>query len=191
MYAIAVLAYLLGSVPSGILVARALGISDPRGAGSGNIGAANLTRIGGKKAGVITFVLDFLKGLIPVILVRIYAPDDVLSTYIAALMAVVGHCYSLFLFFQGGKGVATTAGAFLPIAPAPMGLAILVWALCFYVFRISSLAAMGALISFLYFLIFGSADLTLILAAFACCLIVVRRHQMNLLAFLENKERRF
>lgn len=191
MYAVAILSFLLGSVPSGVLVARALGISDPRTAGSGNIGAANLTRVGGKKAGIITFLLDFLKGLIPVVLAQIYAPEDALSGYVAALMAVSGHCYSLFLWFKGGKGVATTAGAFLPLAPLPMGLAILVWALCFFVFRISSLAAMGALIALLYFLILGSADFALILTAFACCLMVVRRHQTNLGAFLENKERRF
>lgn len=191
MYLIAIPAYLLGSIPSGILVARAFGLNDPRAAGSGNIGAANLTRLGGKKAGVVTFIFDFLKGMVPVVAARVYAPENPLVAYAAALFAVTGHCYSIFLLFKGGKGVATMAGSFAALAPIPMGLAFLVWALVFYTFRITSIAAMGALCAFLYFLSLTSADLSLSLIAILSCLMVVRRHKSNLSDFLTGQERRF
>src|SRR3989344_1612643 len=105
-----VLAYFLGAIPCGLLVAKALKIGDPREAGSGNIGSANLTRIGGKKAGIFTFILDFLKGFVPVLAALLYFTDDPTSAYLAALFAVIGHCYSIYLLFEGGKGVATSAG---------------------------------------------------------------------------------
>jgi glycerol-3-phosphate acyltransferase PlsY len=185
------LAYLLGSIPSGVLMARALGLQDPRAAGSGNIGAANLTRLGGKKAGVLTFLLDFLKGFLPVLAARIYGPPDPTTAYLTALLAVTGHCYSVFLGFRGGKGVATTAGAFFPLAPIAMVAALFAWALGFYSFKVTSLAAMMALLALLGALLVIGNPGGLFLAALLTCLMVVRRHLANLNDLLSAKERRF
>lgn len=185
------IAYLLGSIPSGILVARALGLGDPRESGSGNIGASNLTRIGGRKVGVITFLLDFLKGLLPVLAALFLLPADPWLAGICALCAVIGHCYSLFLIFQGGKGVATAAGALLLLAPVAMSVSLLTWALCFYCFRITSLAAMAALAVLLAGLLAMNAGTHLLLVALACCMIVVRRHEANLIGLLAGQERKF
>ena len=190
-WALTLLAYLLGSIPSGILVAKSLGLGDPRHSGSGNIGASNLARLGGKRVGVITFFLDFLKGFLPVVAARFLFPENPSAAYLCALFAVLGHCYSIFLFFEGGKGVATAAGALFPIAPVPMLAAFVAWGICFYCFRITSLAAMAALALLLATLLGTNGDSALLSVALLCSLIVVRRHETNLKALLEGQERRF
>lgn len=186
-----VAAYLLGSIPSGILVARAFGLGDPRESGSGNIGASNMARLGGKRVGLFTFVLDFLKGFLPVLAALFFAREMPSVAYFAALSAVLGHCYSVFLFFEGGKGVATAAGALFLVAPIPMLAALGAWALCFYCFRITSLAAMAALAVLLSALLGLRADPVLLGVALACCLVVVRRHDVNLRSLLADEERSF
>lgn len=183
--------YLLGSVPSGVLVARVAGLGDPRDAGSGNIGASNLTRLGGKKIGAFTFVLDFLKGFVPVLFAYLYWPEDSFPAALGALLAVTGHCYSVFLFFQGGKGVATTAGALFPLAPFAMLLALAAWGLSFYAYRITSLAALISLFALLGALLLFGAPAHLLFVAGICCVMVVRRHQTNLEDLLGGKERSF
>jgi glycerol-3-phosphate acyltransferase PlsY len=185
------LAYLFGSIPSGVLVARVMGLEDPRRFGSGNIGASNLARLGGRKVGVATFLLDFLKGLIPVLAARFYAPSEPSLADFSALLAVTGHCYSIFLRFQGGKGVATTVGAFAILAPIPMAAAVGVWALVFYTSRTTSLAALIAVPVMLCVHVAAGSDSLLICAAFLSALMVVRRHKSNLLDLLSGEERSF
>lgn len=184
-------AYLFGSIPTGVLLAKAMGLSDPRTVGSGNIGAANMARLGGKKMGVLTFIFDFLKGLLPVLLALFFFPDNLNLAYATALLAVVGHCYSLFLRFHGGKGVATTAGAFALLAPIPLAIALFAWALTFLAFRISSLAAMISLVFLLFGLLIFQESLSLQMTALFCCLMVIRRHRSNLEALLKDTERSF
>ena len=111
-----VLAYLLGSIPFSYLVARARGI-DVRTVGSGNVGATNVMRSAGRAAGLAAFVLDFLKGAAATALAQRLAGPTVAA--VAAVVAVLGHMYPAWLSFKGGKGVATGAGAFLPILPIP------------------------------------------------------------------------
>ena len=187
----ALVSYLFGSVPSGVLLAKAMGLGDPRQAGSGNIGASNLARLGGGKVGLITFLLDFLKGFVPVLAVRLYWPEDTFLAALCAFVAVSGHCYSIFLFFGGGKGVATTAGAFFPLAPIAMIVALIAWGLTFYSFRITSLAAMVALFAFLGSLLAQGANGFLLGMAALSCLLVVRRHDVNLQDLVSGKERSF
>lgn len=190
MYLLAV-AYLLGSIPSGLLIARLLGLKDPRQSGSGNIGAANLTRLGGKKVGALTFVLDFAKGFVPVLTALLLFPESTTLHSFVALLAVVGHCYSIFLVFHGGKGVATAAGVLFPIAPLPMLLALTGWLICFYCFRIASLAAFCALGLLSGALLLSRADSMLLLVAILISLIVIRRHDENLRSLLVGVERSF
>lgn len=138
----AVLGYLLGSIPFGILLTRALGLGDLRKVGSGNIGATNVLRTGNKKAAAATLLLDGLKGAAAVLLARAMAAED--AAQIAGLAAFVGHCFPVWLGFKGGKGVATFLGVVLALS-LPVGLACCATWLAMAAWkRISSLAALAA-----------------------------------------------
>lgn len=148
-------AYLLGSIPFGLLLTKAAGLGDVRQIGSGNIGATNVLRTGNKKLAALTLLLDGLKGFLAVALVRQFFPanDPVLlfaeagPVPAAALGAVLGHCFPVWLRFKGGKGVATNAGVSFGLG-WPIGLAYaLVWIGVLAAARISSLAGMGAVIA--------------------------------------------
>ena len=185
------LSFLLGSIPCGVLVARAFGLGDPRKSGSGNIGAANLTRIGGKKVGAITFLLDFLKGFAPVVAVLIYFPQATWLQTVCAAATVFGHCYSIFLKGNGGKGVATAAGALLPLSPISLLVALLLWALVFAIRRITSLAAMFAVITLPLSQWLERKEGILIFFTTLISLLIIQRHQSNLLKLLNQEESSF
>jgi glycerol-3-phosphate acyltransferase PlsY len=136
-------AYLLGSISSAIIVCRLLGLPDPRGEGSGNPGATNVLRIGGKKAAAITLIGDMLKGLIPVLIAKLLGAGIAIQALVA-VAAFLGHLYPVFFGFRGGKGVATAIGV-LVVASWKLGLAIvLTWLFMAKVVRISSLSALTA-----------------------------------------------
>ena len=136
------LGYLLGSIPTGVLLARAMNLGNLREIGSGNIGATNVLRTGNKKAAALTLIGDALKGAVAVLLARAFAGED--AVQLAALMAFIGHCFPVWLGFKGGKGVATYLGIFLAYA-WPIGLAACgIWLLIALVSRYSSLAALVA-----------------------------------------------
>ncbi len=143
----AALAYLLGSIPTGYIIARLRGINI-REVGSGNIGATNVTRALGKGFGAITLLGDALKGIIPVLAVKKLLPEGTanyeLILCITGLAAVLGHIYSIFLRFKGGKGVATALGILLALMPEVAGITIVLWVIVFLLFRISSLSALSA-----------------------------------------------
>ena len=136
-------AYLAGSLSAAIITCRLMGLPDPRTQGSGNPGATNVLRVGGKKAAAITLIGDAVKGLLPVLVVQLLAaPAEVLAA--TALAAFLGHLYPVFFGFRGGKGVATAFGALLALA-WPVGLAVLAtWLLMAKLFNISSLSAITA-----------------------------------------------
>lgn len=139
-----VAAYLLGSVPFGLLLTRLFGAGDLRSIGSGNIGATNVLRTGRKGLAAATLLLDLAKGAAAVLLARAYVPG---TEALAAFAAVIGHCYPLWLRFSGGKGVATTMGVALGLA-WPIGLAYaVVWLGMLAATRISSLGGLCAVIA--------------------------------------------
>jgi len=138
----AVIGYLLGSIPFGVLLTRALGLGDLRKVGSGNIGATNVLRTGNRKAAAATLLLDGVKGAAAVLLARAFAAED--AAQLAGLMAFIGHCFPVWLGFRGGKGVATFLGVVLALA-WPVGLACCAtWLAMAFWKRISSLAALAA-----------------------------------------------
>lgn len=138
-----VAAFLIGSIPFGYLIGRAFYHTDIRAQGSGNIGAMNAMRSLGKRGAGAVLILDALKGFAPVVLMRHFAPGD-LAIALAAALAVIGHCYSPWLGFKGGKGVATSVGALFGIA-WPLGLiAIAGWILGAAITRFSSVGSMLA-----------------------------------------------
>ena len=142
--------YGLGSIPFGLLLARAAGLGDIRQIGSGNIGATNVLRTGNKKVAAATLLLDGLKGFVAVMIAQHLFAASALPygpVPAAALGAVLGHCFPVWLSFKGGKGVATNLGVCLGLA-WPIGLAYAaVWIVLLAVFRISSLAGMSAVVA--------------------------------------------
>lgn len=138
----AVLAYLAGSIPFGLLVSRAFGLPDPRGIGSGNIGATNVLRTGSKAAALTTLLLDAAKGFAAVIAAKALVGED--AAQIAGLAAFLGHVFSVWLGFRGGKGVATLLGALAGFSTLVGLAAMAAWLGVFLVSRISSLSALVA-----------------------------------------------
>ena len=137
--------YLFGSISTAVLTCRLMGLPDPRTEGSRNPGATNVLRLGGKKAAFMTLTGDMLKGLVPVLIAQaLQASPLILSA--TALAAFLGHLYPVFFGFQGGKGVATALGVILGLyLPAGLGVAA-IWLLMAFLFRISSLSALTAML---------------------------------------------
>ena len=183
-------AFFLGSVPFGLLFARLFGKQDPREVGSGNVGATNVARAAGKLAGALTLVLDTAKGYLPVILAWgwLKSPDYVA---LVGLFAILGHCYSPFLGFKGGKGVATGLGVYLALSPLAVLIAAVVFGLIIWRFRYVSLASLSAawVMVPLIYLVQKSPLLTLFTAIIA--LLVTWRHRANIQRLLRGEEPRF
>ncbi len=182
-------AYLLGSVPTGLLLARAMGVNI-RETGSGNIGATNVYRTVGRKIGILTLVGDCLKGLIPVLVAKwLGLPVG----WIAAigLAAFLGHVYTIFLGFKGGKGVATALGVFLGTSPISVLFAVVAFALVLYKWRYVSLASIvaAALIPFIVWLVGCSPEMVLMSLAIAA--LVIFRHRENISRLRAGTENKF
>lgn len=181
--------YLVGAIPTGYLVCRALGV-DLRTVGSGNIGTANAYRAAGKGAFIATLVGDLIKGLAPVVAARLVTDND-WTVAAVALAALVGHCWPVYLKFKGGKAVATAAGTAIGLAP-PVGLLMFViWWGVVLISRYTSLAAVFlAVVGPLLFVLTGQPLAYLAYAACACVLIL-ERHKSNIKALLDGSERKF
>jgi glycerol-3-phosphate acyltransferase PlsY len=132
-------AYLIGSLSSAIILCKMAGLPDPRSQGSGNPGATNVLRFGGKKLAVTVLLIDVLKGVLPVLVARYLELDSVWITA-TAFAAFLGHLFPLFFQFKGGKGVATALGGFIALSPLFAGTIVLAWLTVFVVTRISSLS---------------------------------------------------
>ena len=142
---VALLSYLAGSVSAAILVCRAMSLDDPRTAGSGNPGATNVLRVGGKLPAALTLLGDGLKGFLPVLITSLITSHPP-TIAIAAIAAFLGHVYPVFFQFRGGKGVATALGALLGLNPTVGALALLTWLAVSLTFKRSSLAALATFV---------------------------------------------
>lgn len=142
-YLLPVAAYLLGSIPTAIVVARLFNLADPRSTGSRNPGATNILRYGGRIAAALTLAGDIAKGVVAVGLAR-YLLNDAWATTLTAFAVFLGHLYPVFFRFRGGKGVATALGVWLALVPWAGALLLLTWLAVAAVFRYSSLAALAA-----------------------------------------------
>lgn len=193
-----VFSYFLGSIPFGLLVGYLVKGIDIRTRGSGNIGATNVVRVIGKKWGVLVFILDFLKGFIPPFLAKFifYGPNNYIYLF-AALLAVSGHIWPIFLKFKGGKGVATSLGSIcgLSVVLAKLWLVLLlslgVWLIFFFVFRYVSLASLLLSISFVIFSFVFSLPEEVRFFFIIICAFIVIRHIKNIKNLFARKEHRF
>ncbi|GGE58664.1 glycerol-3-phosphate 1-O-acyltransferase PlsY [Actibacterium pelagium] len=182
---VAILAYLLGSVPFGIVMARVFGLGDLRKIGSGNIGATNVLRTGNKLAAFLTLVLDAGKGGIAVLVARAMVGED--AAQIAGFAAFVGHLFPAYLGFRGGKGVATFLGTLLALA-FPVGvMACATWLIVALITRYSSLSALvAAALSPVWATLLGHPDKTTLCAALT--ILILMRHHENIQRLLKGEE---
>lgn len=180
-------AYLLGSVSCAIITCRVMGLPDPRGQGSGNPGATNVMRIGGKKAAGITLLGDMLKGFIPVYLANLLGVTPIILA-MTGLAAFFGHLYPIFFGLKGGKGVATSLGVLLGFSWI-LGLAVIgTWLLVYKLRNISSLSALTAsVLSPIYaWLVLG--DKVIVIAASVMMVFLLFRHKSNIQRLLAGEE---
>ena len=181
----ALLGYLIGSIPFGLLLTKAAGMGDVRSIGSGNIGATNVLRTGNKGLAVATLVLDLAKGLAPVVIAGQLWGEIAMA--FAAGAAVLGHCFPVWLGFKGGKGVATNAGVSFGLA-WPIGLAYaFVWLSVLAIFRVSSLAGMAAGVAAAAAApLFGYPQFFPVLAAIA--VVIIYLHRANITRLMKGDE---
>lgn len=181
------IAYLLGSISSAILLSKIMGFQDPRSEGSKNPGATNVLRIAGRKAAFFTLLGDCLKGLIPVLLATAIF-DDPLIVALTAFAVFAGHCFPVFFAFRGGKGVATAIAATVAFDWVAGAILIAIWLLFARAFKISSLAAIisfGALPALIYWRE-SNLEVTLVFAAIS--IILIWRHRGNIQRLLGGTE---
>ncbi len=199
LLSILLLAYVAGATPFGYLVAKWKGI-DIRQHGSGNIGATNVIRVLGKKIGIPVFAMDMLKGLLPVVAARFWCThtghEPTWPMLLAALGSVLGHNFTFWLGFKGGKGVATSAGAILALLPAALGVAVVVWMIFFFSTRYVAVASIAAGLSLPLTVLAqraltGSPALPLLGFATVIGLLAVWRHRSNIQRLRSGTENRF
>jgi len=188
------LAYVVGATPFGFLAGKLNGI-DIRDHGSGNIGATNVLRTLGKPVGITVLVLDILKGLVPVVVARLSSESSPVHIA-AAVAAILGHNYTFWLRFKGGKGIATTAGAMAPVMPVALAVVVPVWLVLLKTTRYVSVASIGAAIAIpttliTVSLVTGRWDGYVL--AFGCfvCLLAVWKHRSNIVRLRRGEENRF
>ncbi|MFY9270898.1 MAG: glycerol-3-phosphate 1-O-acyltransferase PlsY, partial [Candidatus Manganitrophaceae bacterium] len=171
-----VAAYLIGSIPVGLLISKTTGGIDPRKGGSRNIGATNVLRTVGKKAALFTLVGDLLKGLLPVAGARWFGLSEEVVLF-TGFAVILGHLFPIFLRLKGGKGVATSFGVFLILAPSIALISLLIWIVGFYLSKYSSVGALSAFgaLPFVVFLL--KSDIKLTLFASIISILVYIRHK--------------
>lgn len=180
-------AYLIGSVSSAIHVSHVLGLQDPRKVGSGNPGATNVLRYGGKKAAILTLLGDILKGVIPVLAARAYGVEPAMLAAVM-LMAFIGHLYPVFHGFRGGKGVATAFGVLVAFSPW-VGLALVAtWLVFALLFRYSSVAAVATSVSAPLYVWWLAGPGPFVYVTLIMTLMLVWRHRSNMQNLLAGKE---
>jgi glycerol-3-phosphate acyltransferase PlsY len=192
-------AYLLGSIPFGLLLAKLFGGTDVRKAGSGNIGATNVARVAGPLAGILTLVFDTAKGAAAVWLGGRVTNESATWMTIAAFAVLLGHCFPVWLKFKGGKGVATALGVFLALCPLAAVSALLLFLLCVAYWRyvsLGSIAAAAAMPLLIYFLWApGHAPhappIIVSVGTLAIALLVIYKHDANFQRLVEGTEPRF
>jgi len=211
LFALAVIgSYLLGAVPFGFLIAKKRGFNIYE-HGSGNIGATNVFRVVGKTWGILTFILDMLKGFIPAMVIpmvlSIFGMKFGMKEYFVPLQlacafaAIIGHCWPVYVKFKGGKGVATSAGAMIGLAPLPALVALIVWIIVMLIFRFVSLASIMAAIVlavatwvafFMDFMRPGTRfDIYIPVVLNFLCLLIILRHKKNIERLMKGTENRF
>jgi len=191
-------AYLVGSIPTGYIVGKLYKKIDIRAVGSGNVGATNAFRTLGKVPGIIVLIIDIVKGLIcPTLIAQLFGQETLLQIILLAVAAVIGHNWTIFLKFKGGKGMATSLGVLLGLAikigilrPVLL-ICIGVWLITFALSGFVSLSSLASAVALPVFLVVFSAPLELIILGIVFCAFIVLRHRTNISRFIKGGEHQF
>jgi glycerol-3-phosphate acyltransferase PlsY len=191
-----VLSYLLGSIPTSFLMGKFIKGIDIRQYGSGNVGATNALRVLGTKIGIITLLIDIGKGFLALqIGKQLVSEPTNLFLICAGLFAIIGHIFTIFLKFKGGKGVATSAGVFIALSPLPIAIALIVFVVTVWISKYVSLGSMvAAFVFFLVELIVNLrnrfADVELLIFIFLIMIFIIIRHKTNIKRIIDGNENR-
>ncbi len=189
-----ILAYILGSIPTSYLMGKFIKKIDIRDFGSGNVGATNALRVLGTKIGIITLIIDIGKGILAVFMGKIIVAEPSNIVLIAfGLFAILGHIFTIFLKFKGGKGVATSAGVFIALSPLAVGIALIVFVLTVWISKYVSLGSiLAALVLFLVELYLNIThsfeNIELLIFIFVIAAFIIIRHKSNIKRILAGNE---
>ena len=189
-------AYLLGSIPFGLLLGKMFGAADIRKEGSGNIGATNVARVAGPAAGILTLLLDAAKGAFAVVLAARLSEQSATWMMIAGLCALIGHCFPIWLGFHGGKGVATAAGVFLVLCPLAFLGAVILFALVVVYWRFVSLGSISAaaampLLVYFFWAPHHAPPYVVTFGSLGAALLIVYKHDANIQRLVQGDEPKF
>ncbi len=183
------ISYLLGSIPSGLWIGLIFYKKDIRNFGSGNIGATNAFRVLGKVPGISSLIFDVLKGFIPTLIAKIYFPEFIYLPLLTGISAISGHLFSLFLKFQGGKGVATGTGVYLALAPVPTLLTAIIFLTAVGLTRMVSVGSITSAIGLaILTLIFYPHDYIFVACTILIAITVVYKHRSNIIRIMKGEE---
>lgn len=182
------LCYFIGSIPFGYVIVKLISHIDIRTVGSGNIGATNAGRVLGKWGFITVFILDFLKGFIPVLLVRMYYGEKSYVLLLVALAIILGHMYTIFLKFKGGKGVATGLGIFTAISPLATLIGIIIFAIVALLSKMVSLSSILASIGIAIYLWISNSWIDLNITVTIIVIFIVYKHKENIKRICQGKE---
>jgi len=183
--------YLIGAIPTGVVLTRMVGGADIRKSGSGNIGATNVYRVAGRKLGIMTLVGDCLKGVLPVLVAVSMLQLSDQQVALVALTAFLGHCYPVYLGFKGGKGVATALGIFLVLSPLSVLCVLGIFVAVLYLWRFISLASISAAAAVPLIVLYFERSTPIFAATLVIAAIVIWRHRSNIQRLRAGNESRF
>lgn len=189
-------AYLLGSIPFGLLLGKLIGAADIRKEGSGNIGATNVARVAGPAAGILTLLLDAAKGAFAVVLAARLSEQSSTWMMIAGLCALIGHCFPIWLGFHGGKGVATAAGVFLVLCPPAFLGAVILFVLVVMYWHFVSLGSISAaaampLLIYLFWAPHHAPPYIVTFGSLGAAILIVYKHDANIQRLVQGDEPKF
>ena len=186
-----IVVYLVAAIPTGIVLSRLMGSEDIREKGSGNIGATNVYRVAGKLAGVLTLLGDTLKGFLPLLAIKTWLNPTPEQLGIASAVAILGHCYPVYLKFKGGKGVATALGIFLILSPKAVIGALIIFIIAVALTRFISLGSVLAAMSAPLLILMLDLPQPIFLATLFIASLVIWRHRSNIKRLMDGTENRF
>ncbi len=188
---ILIVIYLIAAIPTGVVLSRLMSSEDIREKGSGNIGATNVYRVAGKLAGILTLLGDTLKGFLPLLAYKSWLDPTPTQLGVASAIAIIGHCYPIYLKFKGGKGVATALGIFLVLSPQAVLGALIVFVLAVATTRFISLGSVLAAMSAPLLILMLNHPQPIFLATLFIAILVIWRHRANIRRLLDGTESRF
>lgn len=186
-----IIIYLIAAIPTGVVLSRFMGSEDVRQAGSGNIGATNVYRVAGKLAGVLTLVGDTLKSFLPLLAYKTWMAPTASQLGVASCVAILGHCYPVYLKFRGGKGIATALGIFLVLSPKAVLGALVVFVIAVAISRYVSLGSVLAAMSAPLLILMLNYPQPIFLTTLFIASLIVWRHRTNIRRLLDGTENRF